>query len=563
MYDKLVELSGGQITQEDVEAGRVTDERVQQVEDTLTTQAATDLLNLQTEVERGRASVPEQVEARSGYEAEYQLAQQTQDNLSTARANLMQLEAERANLVAQDELNYQRVGLGTMSQADYDKWYEETFMPGIGSIRERYESDVVPYAVDDYGLTVINPEAPFFDFLLGDNAFGNALEYLTNAEQSASEQTASSKSDYDTQNASLVKQYQGEKALIEGQTFAGTQLAGMSLEEIAANYTQLDEAGRKMFEDAVMALNTLNAQTDYIGEDEKTQAVDVVDIAAKAEVLSTVQSQVQSIADNYATMTDDQKETFAASEEGAEALKSVNSALESLGIDKIESLDQINTALETLSGVDLSSFSLADVQAAFVALGGDASGLKTNVDSLRSSLQALDGTTATTTINQVTNRVTNYSTNGSVTGNASGGIYDGAFLSWVAEDGPEAIIPLGAKRRERGIDLWLQAGEMLGVTEFAEGGILAPYSGAMEDIPDEVWDDSDGNGTPKPISTGGSGSGSNTFHISVAANPTFEISGGDSSEDILDKLKAKQKELAELLGSAFAEELEDIVSNMT
>lgn len=556
MYKKLVELSGGQFTQEDLEAGRLTKEREQQVMDTLRTKEATDLLNLQLEVERGRTTIGAQVQARSGYEAEYQAAQQAQDKLSTARANLMQLESERANLVAQDELNWQRVELGNMSEADYDQWYEGTFMPGMNAIQGRYETDVVPYAVDANGNHVISPLSPYFHNLLGDDAFTDLIDTLMQAERSAAEQTAASKGVYDTQNASLLKQYQGEKALIEGQTFQGTQLAGMSLEEVAASYATLDDAGRQMFEDAVLALNTLNAQVDYLSEGEKTQATDVVDLAAKAEVMQNIQTQVQSIADNYAGMTDEQRAAFEASEEGVAALANVNSALESIGADKIENLSQINTALETLSTIDLSTFSLANAQAAFSALSGEASGLKTNVDSLRSSLNNLDGTKATVTI--TTERVTNYTTNGSTVKNANGGIYDGAFLSWVAEDGPEAIIPLSTKRRDRGIDLWLQAGQMLGVAEFAEGGILAPYTGVIENLPDDAWDGGDGN--PKPIATGSSGG--NTFTISVAANPTFEISGSDSTENILDKLKSKQKELAEILGGALADQLEDIVANM-
>jgi len=99
---------------------------------------------------------------------------------------------------------------------------------------------------------------------------------------------------------------------------------------------------------------------------------------------------------------------------------------------------------------------------------------------------------------------------------------------------------------------------MLGVAEFAEGGILAPYTGVIENLPDDAWDGGDGN--PKPIATGSSGG--NTFTISVAANPTFEIGGSDSTENILDKLKSKQKELAEILGGALADQLEDIVANM-
>lgn len=46
----------------------------------------------------------------------------------------------------------------------------------------------------------------------------------------------------------------------------------------------------------------------------------------------------------------------------------------------------------------------------------------------------------------------------------------------IAEDGPEAIIPLGAKRRQRGIDLWLKAGKHLGVPGYAEGTIAGSTS---------------------------------------------------------------------------------------
>ncbi len=45
-------------------------------------------------------------------------------------------------------------------------------------------------------------------------------------------------------------------------------------------------------------------------------------------------------------------------------------------------------------------------------------------------------------------------------------------MGLVAEDGPEAIIPLGSKRRSRGVELWERAGELLGVKPYAEGGIV-------------------------------------------------------------------------------------------
>lgn len=63
----------------------------------------------------------------------------------------------------------------------------------------------------------------------------------------------------------------------------------------------------------------------------------------------------------------------------------------------------------------------------------------------------------------------------SIAGNAEGSIVTSPLLSWVGEDGPEAIIPLGSKRRDRGMDLWLQAGRALGVKEYADGGRLVMF----------------------------------------------------------------------------------------
>ena len=50
-------------------------------------------------------------------------------------------------------------------------------------------------------------------------------------------------------------------------------------------------------------------------------------------------------------------------------------------------------------------------------------------------------------------------------GYANGGFVDSPELAWHGEEGLEAIIPLIPKRRQRGLDLWTQAGEKLGVNE--------------------------------------------------------------------------------------------------
>ncbi len=60
---------------------------------------------------------------------------------------------------------------------------------------------------------------------------------------------------------------------------------------------------------------------------------------------------------------------------------------------------------------------------------------------------------------------------GTTAKHAEGGIMNSPHVGLVAEDGAEAIIPLSSKRRNRGLNLWEQAGRLLGVKPYAEGGI--------------------------------------------------------------------------------------------
>ncbi|WP_156949667.1 hypothetical protein [Paenibacillus sp. FSL R7-269] len=55
---------------------------------------------------------------------------------------------------------------------------------------------------------------------------------------------------------------------------------------------------------------------------------------------------------------------------------------------------------------------------------------------------------------------------------ANGGVINRPHLGLVGEAGPEAIIPLSAGRRQRGVELWEKAGAMLGVRAYANGGIV-------------------------------------------------------------------------------------------
>ena len=56
---------------------------------------------------------------------------------------------------------------------------------------------------------------------------------------------------------------------------------------------------------------------------------------------------------------------------------------------------------------------------------------------------------------------------------ANGGLITQPHLGIVGEDGPEAIIPLSPSRRSRGLELWQQAGQWLGVKLHAAGAIVS------------------------------------------------------------------------------------------
>lgn len=75
------------------------------------------------------------------------------------------------------------------------------------------------------------------------------------------------------------------------------------------------------------------------------------------------------------------------------------------------------------------------------------------------------------------------SSSGVASAYANGGILSTPHLGLVAEDGPEAIIPLSGKRRGRGIELWQQAGEKLGVGVYGKGGMLGAYASGEQLVP--------------------------------------------------------------------------------
>ena len=133
-------------------------------------------------------------------------------------------------------------------------------------------------------------------------------------------------------------------------------------------------------------------------------------------------------------------------------------------------------------------------------------------------------------------------TSSAIEGFANGGfVRGGARLITVAEEGtPEVIIPLGSQRRQRGLDLWMKAGEMLGVNGF-DGGRLAT-GGRDEGIRHHSY------------STSG-GSVSNDVHVDmggVHVSISVDARGG---ENVVEAIKAQSGEIAEAVAGILADEL--------
>ena len=137
---------------------------------------------------------------------------------------------------------------------------------------------------------------------------------------------------------------------------------------------------------------------------------------------------------------------------------------------------------------------------------------------------------------------------GSILEHAHGGIMTKPHMGIVAEAGAESLIPLSPSKRTRGIDLWRETGELLGVRPYADGGVVGKIKLDDEDM---------------PVATGNN-SGGVTIKIDVAANPEFTIGTGSAGDDeqILTVLKAHIRSMADDIGDELAERLARIFVNM-
>ena len=129
---------------------------------------------------------------------------------------------------------------------------------------------------------------------------------------------------------------------------------------------------------------------------------------------------------------------------------------------------------------------------------------------------------------------------GGIAGYSEGGmVRGGAQLITVAEEGsPEMIIPLSSQRRDRALQLWAKAGEMLGVTRgFARGG--RTDGGTDEGIRFMRY------GSDEPA-------GGQSVHVEVGGvQVSFQVNAG--SENIVEAIKEQAGEISELVAGILAD----------
>lgn len=168
--------------------------------------------------------------------------------------------------------------------------------------------------------------------------------------------------------------------------------------------------------------------------------------------------------------------------------RTVPSSVESLFGSASETMKSTSSSASSVIGGTVASFFTSATSAissmfqsaSFSSLGSVISGSSSVASSATSSVTS----SATSSSSTIQNTMVSSVVEGALTYSpyAEGGILSTPHLGLVAEDGPEAIIPLGEKRRSRGIALWEEAGRQLGVVAHGEGALAGgTFSSAVSD----------------------------------------------------------------------------------
>ena len=133
--------------------------------------------------------------------------------------------------------------------------------------------------------------------------------------------------------------------------------------------------------------------------------------------------------------------------------------------------------------------------------------------------------------------------------NAMGGIINKPHLGMIGEAGAEAIIPLAGTNKHRGIALWQQTGELLGILpKHARGGIFGgsiDYKSMFEKVENKK------EATPSSIT------------ISLGGmNFTFTGNAAGDKESIIAMIRQQMPQIANEVAETIAKELQKLLPNM-
>jgi len=545
LYKTMVETTGGVFTQRDVEQGRITQEDYDWWVQDQSAKAANELSKFNLQVQEDRGNVDELVQKREAAQAAKAAAEQQYGGMTEDQKFLSGLENSRQGLVNDyllGKIDYDAMVSGANNLAQQAR--EHQFTEETGSRFDLADANTLLWGMDGE----LNNGA--------ESIFTNALKELGYFKEGGDQDISGYDAEIAKYDEALNRQYQNEVRAQELNNFAGlgfeSGLTTATIGDLAAQYGNLDEAGQQAFENALKGIAELNAQTDYVSEDQKTNVQQLVETAQQSVQVDTNTAILGDVTANIANLKGQMEELgdAAPDEQFTAQIQQVGEALAALGIEDIDltTVEGLQSAMDAIAEVDLTKLDFDTAVKSLEAFGTSTDAAKAKLEAAQQKAAAakaqMDSLAGTYEV------IINYTENGKPQTpgeNAYGGIYDGAFLSWVAEDGPEAIIPLGADKRGRGLDLWYQAGRLLGINEYANGGLV----------------DDDGEDIPVAVPTGGSGSGGgNTFQISVESHPVFEIQNDGDGGDILAKIREHQSELAEIFGGAIADQMADIVANM-
>ena len=136
---------------------------------------------------------------------------------------------------------------------------------------------------------------------------------------------------------------------------------------------------------------------------------------------------------------------------------------------------------------------------------------------------------------------------GSEAAHAAGGIFFAPHRGLVAENGPEAVIPLGD--RNRGLDLLERTATMMGV-DFGDG------------IDDAISGGDDGNIVPVNTSlTAGSGSQSVSIDMGGISIPITISGGSGDAQAVVQAIRENLEDIADDIGGQLAEKVASIFGN--